>query len=120
MTDNITMSKARQRKVKISFAPSPEEVIRIEVFQIADSPPLAGGYYWHCAAHQLLRGPFATPEAADADAKQLATRLLSVILGIEIVGIASADPKPQTARTAAENASPAVDIESGRSCGRRG
>ena len=32
---------------------------------------LFSGYYWHCAAHQLLRGPFATAVAADADAKQL-------------------------------------------------
>jgi hypothetical protein len=88
MTDN--------RKPK-ALTPSPE--IRIEVFEIAaDSPPpLTGGYYWHCAEHQSLRGPFATEEAAHADFRQYGLQMLSVILGYTVMDAASVNPELQTA-----------------------
>jgi hypothetical protein len=85
------MPKARKPKAK-SLAPSLEQV-RIEVFAIADSPPpLTGGHYWCCPEHQLLRGPFATREAAEADFRQFGTQLLGVIFGTTVVDVTSADP----------------------------
>jgi len=54
-------------------------------------PPLTGGHYWCCPEHQLLRGPFATREAAEADFRQFGTQLLGVILGVNVVDVTSAD-----------------------------
>jgi hypothetical protein len=84
------MTKARKPKAK-SLRPSLEQV-RLEVFAIADSPPpLTGGHYWCCPEHQLLRGPFATREAAEADFGQFGTQLLGVIVDATVVDVTSAD-----------------------------
>jgi hypothetical protein len=60
--------------------------LTVEIFEIAagSPPPLTGGHYWVCAEHRLLRGPFTTREAAEADWRRFGTRLLSVILGFTV------------------------------------
>jgi len=55
------------------------DIINVDAEVFESRWPLLDGYFWASRGHQLLRGPFATVEAAEDDVKRIGVQLIRVI-----------------------------------------